>query len=102
MIQMPKIWSPRLRAVRRYLAVFINSVDNFIRPWLIGFGIAMPMSLAILGFAGFIFFGSGLLIGPTLIAIMFTLLQVWRTAVASHPAATNVPNPVPNPECRIV
>jgi predicted PurR-regulated permease PerM len=69
--------------------VFVSTVDNFIKPWLIGFGIEMPMSLTILGvFGGFLTFGFlGLFIGPTLIAIMFTLLQTWRVAVSDHPAA---------------
>jgi predicted PurR-regulated permease PerM len=69
--------------------VFVSTVDNFIKPWLIGFGIEMPMSLTILGvFGGFLAFGFlGLFIGPTLIAIMFTLLQAWRVAVAGHPVA---------------
>ena len=64
-------------------------VDNFIEPWLIGFGVEMPMSLTILGvFAGFLAFGFlGLFIGPTLIAITFTLLQAWRAAVSDQPAA---------------
>jgi predicted PurR-regulated permease PerM len=68
--------------------VFVNTVDNFIKPWLIGFGIEMPMSLTILGvFGGFLAFGFlGLFIGPTLIAIMFTLLQAWHTAISSPPA----------------
>jgi predicted PurR-regulated permease PerM len=54
----------------------VSIADNFIKPWLIGFGIKMPMSLTILGvFGGFIAFGFlGLFIGPTLIAITFTLL----------------------------
>jgi uncharacterized membrane protein len=49
----------------------------------------MPLSLTILGvFGGFIAFGFlGLFIGPTLIAIMFTLVQAWRAAVSAHPAA---------------
>ena len=66
--------------------VLVSTVDNFIKPWLIGFGMEMPMSLTILGvFGGFIAFGFlGLFIGPTLIAIMFTLLQAWRAAVSSH------------------
>jgi len=40
----------------------------------------MPMSLTILGvFGGFVAFGFlGLFIGPTLIAIAFTLLEAWR------------------------
>jgi predicted PurR-regulated permease PerM len=69
--------------------ILVSTIDNFIKPWLIGFGMEMPMSLTILGvFGGFIAFGFlGLFIGPTLIAIMFTLLQAWRAAVSSHPAA---------------
>ena len=68
--------------------LFVGTVDNFIKPWLIGFGVEMPMSLTILGvFGGFLAFGFlGLFIGPTLIAIVFTLLQAWRAAVSSHPA----------------
>ena len=47
------------------------------------------MSLTILGvFGGFLAFGFlGLFIGPTLIAIMFTLVQAWRMAIADHLAA---------------
>ena len=69
--------------------IFVSIVDNIIKPWLIGFGVEMPMSLTILGvFGGFVAFGFlGLFIGPTLIAIMFTLFQAWRIAIASHPAA---------------
>jgi predicted PurR-regulated permease PerM len=69
--------------------VFVSVVDNIVKPWLIGFGVEMPMSLTILGvFGGFIAFGFlGLFIGPTLIAIMFTLLQAWRAAISGHPAA---------------
>jgi predicted PurR-regulated permease PerM len=64
----------------------VSAVDNFIKPWLIGFGVEMPISLTILGvFGGFLAFGFlGLFIGPTLIAIMFTLLQAWRAAVSGH------------------
>lgn len=69
--------------------LFVSIADNFIKPWLIGFGIEMPMSLTILGvFGGFITFGFlGLFIGPTLIAIMFTLVQAWRAAVSAHPGS---------------
>ena len=69
--------------------LFVSVIDNFIKPWLIGFGLEMPMSLTILGvFGGFIAFGFlGLFIGPTLIAILFTLMRAWRAAVANHPAA---------------
>jgi predicted PurR-regulated permease PerM len=69
--------------------VFVSMVDNFLKPWLIGFGVEMPISLTILGvFGGFIAFGFlGMFIGPTLIAIMFTLVQAWRAAVSSQPVA---------------
>src|SRR5437763_608858 len=64
----------------------VSTVDNFIKPWLIGFGVEMPISLTILDvFGGFLAFGFlGLFIGPTLIAIMFTLLRAWRAAVSGH------------------
>ena len=72
--------------------VFVNTIDNFLKPWLIGFGVEMPMSLTILGvFGGFIAFCFlGLFIGPTLIAIMFTLLQAWRAAISGQPAAATL------------
>ncbi|CAH2602929.1 AI-2E family transporter [Rhodovastum atsumiense] len=60
--------------------LLVSTVDNFLKPWLIGLGVHMPMSLTILGvFGGFIAFGFlGLFIGPTLIAVAFILLQAWR------------------------
>lgn len=69
--------------------LLVSIIDNFVKPWLIGFGIEMPMSLTILGvFGGFIAFGFlGLFIGPTLIAIMFTLIRAWRAAVAADPVS---------------
>jgi len=65
----------------------VTVMDKFIQPFLIGFGVAMPLSLTILGvFGGFVAFGFlGLFIGPTLIAVGFTLLDAWRGA----PAATS-------------
>jgi predicted PurR-regulated permease PerM len=49
--------------------------------------VAMPMSLTILGvFGGFVAFGFlGLFIGPTLIAVGFTILEAWRGAPAAQP-----------------
>ena len=69
----------------------VTVMDNFIKPWLIGFGVAMPMSLTILGvFGGFVSFGFlGLFIGPTLIAVAFTLLGAWRGASAAAPGAAD-------------
>lgn len=72
--------------------IFVSTVDNVVRPWLIGFGIDMPLSLTVLGvFGGFIAFGFlGLFVGPTLIAVVYTLLMAWRAAVATHPATATV------------
>ena len=68
--------------------VLVSTIDNVIKPWLIGFGIHMPMSLTILGvFGGFLAFGFlGLFIGPTLIAITFILLRAWQSVALSAPA----------------
>jgi predicted PurR-regulated permease PerM len=69
-------------------AVLVSASDNLIRPLLIKRGVAMPMTLVILGvFGGFLSFGFlGLFIGPALLAVAFTLIQAWR-ARASPPSA---------------
>jgi len=72
-----------------FWGVVVTVIDNFIKPFLIGFGVAIPLSLTILGvFGGFVAFGFlGLFIGPTLIAVGYTLLNTWRAASASSEAA---------------
>ena len=60
--------------------LLVSTVDNVIRPWLVSFGAAMPLTLIFLGvIGGFIAFGFlGLFIGPTLLGVFFTLLHAWR------------------------
>lgn len=60
--------------------LFISSVDNVIRPLLVGLGATMPMTLVFLGvLGGFIAFGFlGMFIGPTLLAVFLALLQSWQ------------------------
>jgi predicted PurR-regulated permease PerM len=67
-----------------FWGLVVTVIDNFIKPFLIGVGVEMPLSLTILGvFGGFVAFGFlGLFIGPTLIAIAFKLLEAWRGAPA--------------------
>lgn len=67
--------------------LLVSVIDNVIKPFLIGVGVAMPLSLTILGvFGGFVAFGFlGLFIGPTLIAIAFKLLEAWRSMPAATP-----------------
>src|SRR3954454_23003452 len=70
-----------------FWGLVVTVIDNFIKPFLIGAGVAMPLSLTILGvFGGFVAFGFlGLFIGPTLRAVAFTLLNAWRGAPAATP-----------------
>jgi len=72
-----------------FWGLVVTVIDNFIKPLLIGVGVAMPLSLTILGvFGGFVAFGFlGLFIGPTLIAVAFSLLEAWRGAPAATPGA---------------
>jgi predicted PurR-regulated permease PerM len=58
----------------------LSLADNVLRPWLISFGMGMPLGLVVLGvFGGFVSFGFlGLFIGPSLLAVAFTLLANWR------------------------
>jgi len=72
-----------------FWGLVVTVIDNFIKPLLIGAGVAMPMSLTILGvFGGFVAFGFlGLFIGPTLIAVGYTLLEAWRGEPATTPGA---------------
>lgn len=67
--------------------LFVGTIDNFVRPWLISFGVTMPLALVILGvFGGFLSFGFlGLFVGPSLLAVVYTLVQAWRETPA-HPA----------------
>ena len=60
--------------------VFVSTIDNLVRPFLVGFGAAMPMILVFLGvLGGFLAFGFlGMFIGPTLLAIAFAMFQAWR------------------------
>jgi predicted PurR-regulated permease PerM len=66
--------------------LLISIMDNVLKPWLIGLGVRMPMSLTILGvFGGFIAYGFlGLFIGPTLIAVAFVLLEAWRAPLPAR------------------
>ncbi|MEC5397468.1 AI-2E family transporter YdiK [Uliginosibacterium sp. H1] len=60
-------------------SVFVGSVDNVIRPWLIQRGADLPFLLVFIGvLGGLISFGMlGLFIGPVLLAVAWTLLDTW-------------------------
>ncbi|MBI5112696.1 MAG: AI-2E family transporter [Rhodovulum sp.] len=69
--------------------VMVSTVDNVIRPWLVSFGAALPLTLIFFGvLGGFLAFGFlGLFIGPTLLGVFFNMLDAWRRA-AVPPTAT--------------
>jgi predicted PurR-regulated permease PerM len=75
----------------------ISTVDNFVKPWLIGRESAMPFLLILFGVLGgaFTFGFIGVFIGPTLLAVGYRLVNEWAstrhaTAVAEVPAQCDV------------
>jgi predicted PurR-regulated permease PerM len=62
--------------------VIISGIDNIIRPYFISLGSNLPLPLVILGvFGGLLAFGFiGLFIGPTLLAVAYTLVIEWSMA----------------------
>lgn len=66
----------------------ISGVDNIIRPYFISLGSNLPLLLVLLGvFGGIIAFGFiGIFIGPTLLALTYTLIIEW-----SHTDRTDDP-----------
>ncbi|MBK9140168.1 MAG: AI-2E family transporter [Verrucomicrobia bacterium] len=66
--------------------VGVSSVDNFVKPWLISQGSALPFLLIFFGvIGGALAFGFiGVFIGPTLLAVGYRLVREWA---ASHPPA---------------
>lgn len=67
--------------------IMVSSIDNVIRPYFISMGSSMPLLLVLLGiFGGILGFGFiGLFIGPTLLALAYSLIADW-----SHHVKHNV------------
>lgn len=59
--------------------VVISGIDNIIRPYFISLGSDLPLPLVLIGvFGGLIAFGFiGLFIGPTLLAVAYTMVIEW-------------------------
>ncbi|MBK8175871.1 MAG: AI-2E family transporter [Rhodospirillales bacterium] len=57
----------------------VSTVDNVIRPYFISIGSALPLLLVLLGvLGGIVAFGLlGVFIGPTMLAVGFTLIREW-------------------------
>ncbi len=79
-------------------SVFVATMDNVLRPWLIRQGADLPVLLIFAGvIGGLMAFGLiGLFIGPVVLAVTYTLLEAWirdNDAAASgrDPSAGNSP-----------
>jgi predicted PurR-regulated permease PerM len=74
----------------------VSSIDNVVKPLLISRGAAMPFVLVLLGvFGGVIAFGFiGIFLGPTLLAVGYSLTQRWIDRAA--PVA-GTPSDAPKP-----
>ena len=72
----------------------ISGVDNILKPYLISRGGNLPLVVVLLGvFGGILAFGfMGLFLGPTLLAVAYSLLGDW---VASEPTAEVPAEPDP-------
>jgi len=68
-------------------ALLISGVDNVVKPMLISRGSSLPFLLVLLGvLGGVLAFGFvGLFIGPTLLAVLYSLLQTWTVGATSVP-----------------
>lgn len=60
-------------------SIFVGTIDNFIRPFLIRKGADLPLLLVFAGvIGGLLAFGLiGLFIGPVTLAVSYTLLKAW-------------------------
>jgi predicted PurR-regulated permease PerM len=67
--------------------LFVGSLDNVLRPYLISRGTRMPMVLIFLGvLGGLLAFGIvGVFLGPVLLAVAHTLFQDWGRANETAP-----------------
>jgi predicted PurR-regulated permease PerM len=71
-------------------SVLAITVDNFVRPVLIKRGADLPLLLILLGvIGGLMAFGLiGIFLGPTILAVGYTLLRAWIAEAQDAPALT--------------
>ncbi|SDP31191.1 Predicted PurR-regulated permease PerM [Ectopseudomonas guguanensis] len=79
----------------------ISGVDNILKPYLISRGGNLPLVVVLLGvFGGLLAFGfMGLFLGPTLLAVAYSLLSDW-VADKAPPAEQVVDKPLPGEQAR--
>lgn len=98
----PLVWGPAVAwlfwqqdyGMAAFLLVWgllvISSVDNFLKPYLISRGGNLPLVIVLMGvFGGLFSFGfMGLFLGPTLLAVAYSLVSDW--IASSQPNDENV------------
>ncbi|BCA54698.1 conserved membrane protein of unknown function [Nitrospira sp. KM1] len=70
----------------------VSMVDQLLRPWLIGHDVEIPILLLVFSILGGLsLYGMiGLFIGPVLVSLLITALQIYREEYQSRPATPNV------------
>ena len=73
--------------VMAWNGLFVGTLDNVLRPYLISRGVRMPMVLIFLGvLGGLVTFGIvGVFLGPVLLAVAHTLFQDWGRSSETEP-----------------
>ena len=71
--------------------VFVGTLDNFLRPYLIKKGADLPMTLIFAGvIGGLLSFGLlGIFVGPVVLAVTYKLLESWMSEVDAPVPATS-------------
>ena len=69
-----------------YGLVVISSIDNIVKPYLISRSSSLPLLLIVFGvFGGIVAFGFiGIFIGPPMLAVGLTLIQLWTSKSTLH------------------
>ncbi|MFV1987528.1 MAG: AI-2E family transporter [Gemmatimonadota bacterium] len=76
-----------------WCAVVVSTVDNLLRPWLVGRDTQMPDLMILLGtLGGLVFFGvAGVIVGPIVAALFVTVWELYGEAFKSVLPAARVP-----------
>jgi predicted PurR-regulated permease PerM len=80
----------------------VSTVDNVIRPYFISLGSALPLLLVFLGvLGGIVAFGLlGVFIGPTLLAVGYTLIREWSHSKELEVIEAGAPEDAPESAAR--
>jgi predicted PurR-regulated permease PerM len=76
-----------------YGLLVISSIDNVVKPYLISRSSSLPLLLIVLGvFGGIVAFGFiGIFIGPPMLAVGLTLIQLWTSKSTLHIVEAGAP-----------